>query len=296
MTRDPRSTVVVLTHERAAEVERTLARLVELPERPRIVVVDNGSHDGTAGRIARRFPAVEVLRLAHNAGAAGRNAGAARVGTPYVAFCDDDSWWAPGALARAADLLDAHPRVAAVAARVLVGADERLDPTCAAMAASPLDSRGLPGPALIGFMAGAVVLRTRAFRDAGGYEPRLVIGAEEELLGLDLAARGWRIVYADAVVAHHHPSPARDARARALLHARNRLWIAGLRLRPAAAWRESVDALRAAHGVRAPALLAALGGLRWVLAERRPVPRQVEAMYRRVHRAPASRGVSATRA
>ncbi|MDO0931403.1 hypothetical protein QQY66_06815 [Streptomyces sp. DG2A-72] len=31
--------------------------------------------------------------------------------TPYVAFSDDDSWWTPGALRQAADLLDVHPRL-----------------------------------------------------------------------------------------------------------------------------------------------------------------------------------------
>ena len=47
------------------------------------------------------------------------------------------------------------------------------------MAASPLDARGLPGPALIGFMAGAVVMRTAAYREVGGYEPRLFHTADE---------------------------------------------------------------------------------------------------------------------
>jgi hypothetical protein len=47
-TGDPRLAVVMITHNRRAEVLRSLAHLSELPERPRIVVVDNGSTDGTA--------------------------------------------------------------------------------------------------------------------------------------------------------------------------------------------------------------------------------------------------------
>src|SRR5262245_34272344 len=62
-------------------------------------------------------------RSERNLGAAGRNAGVRAARTPYVALCDDDAWWAPGALARAAHLLDVHPTLAVVCARVLVGPD-----------------------------------------------------------------------------------------------------------------------------------------------------------------------------
>jgi GT2 family glycosyltransferase len=281
---DARVSVVVLTHERADEVLRSLRYLAASSAAPPLIVVDNASRDGTAERVAREFPQARLVRLPRNLGAAGRNLGVTRAATPYVAFCDDDVWWADGALARAADLLDAHADLAVVAARVLVGADERVDPTCEFMAASPLDARGLPGPALIGFMAGACVTRVRAFREAGGYEARLCIGAEESLLGLDLAARGWRMVYAADVVAHHHPSVARDPARRRMLLARNRIWIAWLRLSSALAWRETRAALREAkaHGVLARTLWRTLGGLGWVASRRRPVAPNVERMYRAV--------------
>jgi len=274
----------VLTFNRADEVLRTLQRLTRLPERPPVIVVDNGSEDGTADRVGEAFGQVEVVRCRRNLGAAGRNAGVARAGTPYVAFCDDDTWWEPGALGRAADLLDAHPDVAAVAARVLVGDNDREDPTCAAMAQSPLRWAGLPGPALIGFMAGAVVMRADAFRRAGGYAPELFLGGEERLLGLDLAAAGWRMVYAADVVTHHHPSALRDAPGRRVLLARNAAWIACLRLRWPTARREILRAWRGLQGGREcmAAVAATLRGLPWAFARRRVVPREVESMMRQV--------------
>lgn len=117
---DQRTTVVVITHNRRDDLMHTLDRLAELPERPPVIVVDNASQDGSAEAVRRRHPHVRLLEPGRNLGAVGRNLAARLVSTPYIAFCDDDSWWDPGSLAGAADLLDAHPRLAAVTARILV--------------------------------------------------------------------------------------------------------------------------------------------------------------------------------
>ena len=114
-------TIVMITHNRLVEVLLSLEHLSRLAERPKILVVDNGSGDGTAAAVGRQFPHVEVLTLAENLGAAGRTIGVAHASTPYVAFCDDDTWWEPGSLGRAADLFDVHPQVAVMTGRILVG-------------------------------------------------------------------------------------------------------------------------------------------------------------------------------
>ncbi|NML14247.1 glycosyltransferase family 2 protein [Azohydromonas caseinilytica] len=284
---DPRVSVVVLTHERPQELERTLQRLQALPERPALIVVNNGSAPAAA-EVVRRFEGVTLVQCPRNLGAAGRNLGVARVRTPYVAFCDDDTWWEPGSLSRAAAVLDAHPRLAVLNARVLVGPENRVDPACECMAASPLDSRGLPGPRLVSFMAGAVVMRVQAFREAGSYEPRFFLGAEEVLLGQDLMAAGWDMAYVASVCTHHHPSPARDRRARALVTTRNRLWLAWLRLPWPLAWHETRKVWRdgVAQGVAGAALRAALAGLPWVLARRRVLPPPVVELIVQVHGGP----------
>jgi GT2 family glycosyltransferase len=274
--------VVVLTHDRRDGVLATLARLAALPERPPIVVVDNASRDGTADAIVRRCPTVDVVRLARNTGAAGRNVGLLRLRTPYAALCDDDTWWTPGGLARAAALLDAHPRLAIVTARVLVGAEEREDPTCAIMAASPVPplAPGLPGMPLLGFLAGASVVRREALLAVGGFEPRLFIGGEEKLLAVDLAAAGWAMAYVDDLVVHHHPSAARDAGARRRLLARNAVWFAWLRRPVPSALRATRRVLRERAGRRG--CVNALRGLGWVLRDRRVAPPQVEGALRRL--------------
>jgi GT2 family glycosyltransferase len=278
-----RVAVVIATRNRGPELLGTLTRLRALSERPRIVVVDNGSTDGTAELVRAHHPDVQVVGLRRNRGAAARTVGARLVDSPYVAFSDDDSWWAPGALGQAAELLDRHPRLAVLAARVLVGPDRRRDPVCDEMAHSPLGrAADLPGPSVLGFIACGAVVRRSAFLEVGGFHARLGVGGEEELLAVDLAARGWGLAYVAEVVAYHHPSPSRDPSARRRVQVRNALWSAWLR-RPldGAARRTAQLAALALHQPGASSgLLLAILGLPWVLRERQPVPRELEAALR----------------
>jgi GT2 family glycosyltransferase len=195
-----------------------------------------------------------------------------------VAFSDDDSWWARGALTRAADHFDAHPRLAVLAARVLVGPTDRLDPVCAAMAASPLPRPpDLPGPSVLGFVACGAVVRRDPFLGAGGFPSNYGVGGEEAPLALALAGAGWGLAYVADVVAHHHPSPSRTPYPRAVRQHRNDLWTAWSRLPVVDAVLTTTRLLgRPRHdpAMRAGAW-AAIRGMGPVLRERRPVPRHV---------------------
>jgi GT2 family glycosyltransferase len=280
-----RIAVVVITRNRRGDLVEALARLVALPERPRVVVVDNGSDDGTPAAVAQRFPQVELIALGENRGGAARNVGVRAVRTPYVAFADDDSWWAPGALAAAVEVLDAHPRLALVNGHILVGEGEHDDPVCRAMASSPLlPAPGQPGRALLSFIACAAVVRRDAFLQVGGFLPELQVGGEEEILGSDLAAAGWHLSYLPELVVHHHPSTQRDPDRRRANALRNVLWTTWLRRPLGPAMRGSLRALAAAppDRVTARAVGEAVRGIPWVVRRRRPAPARIEAMRRQL--------------
>jgi GT2 family glycosyltransferase len=281
-----RLTVIILTYNREAELHRTLERMLSLPEQLTLIVVDNASQDGTSAMVRSAFPEVTLISLPSNLGAAGRNAGARCAQTQYIAFCDDDTWWATGALERAVRLLDAHADVAVLSARVLVGAKESEDPACSVMASSPLPSKGLPGPALLGFLAGASVMRRVPFIEAGGYEPRFFIGGEEALLTLDLVSAGWKVVYVRQLTVHHYPSAVRDSGGRYFHLVRNALWVAWMRLPPSAAVRETLRLCRSAYGRRVlvPAFMSALWGLPWVISRRQTIAPETAHWYSRLPR------------
>jgi GT2 family glycosyltransferase len=278
----PTVTAVIATRNRRAELCTTLDRLSDLPERPAIIVVDNGSQDGTAREVRRAFPRVDLVSLRRNLGACARNVGVRRAQTPYVALNDDDSWWEPGALSKAVAVLEASPRTGIVAAATMVGPEDAPDPINELMAASPLPQGCLPGPRVLGFLGCAAVARRQAYLAAGGYSRLLFIGGEEELLAYDLAAKGWPVSYRVDVVAHHWPSPVRDARRRRVQEIRNRLLVAWLR-RPLPRAAGDTIRLAAAAGrdpVAGRAVAEAALRLPAALVLRRRLPAQVEADIR----------------
>jgi GT2 family glycosyltransferase len=267
-------TVVVATRNRRRELRVTLAKLAALSESPRVIVVDNGSQDGTADEV-RGFEGVELVELGANRGAYARTVGAALAQSELVAFSDDDSWWRDGSLRRAAGVFAAHPALGLLAARVLVGPGERLDPVSAMMESAGRESP--PGPAVLGFLACGAVVRRDAFLQAGGFRHESV-GGEEALLAIDLAAQGWLLAYVRDVVAHHHPSRMRDGHERATTVIYSELRTAWLRRRPKHVVR--LTAAVVAQAVHRRHARRALGqfvhDLPFIIRNRRPVDANLE--------------------
>ncbi|MDY6811869.1 MAG: glycosyltransferase [Actinomycetota bacterium] len=279
----PRTSFVIASRDRSSELATVLNRLLDSTECP-IILVDNASRDDSvavASRVARRSGnRVTVVELDENLGAVGRNVGVARARTPFVAFCDDDSWWEPASIPLAERVFDAQPSVALLAARTVVWPDLRDDPIVADLAASPLGhDPALPGPSVLGFLSCSAIVRKSAFEAVGGFSPLLHFRGEEQLLAWDLAAAGWDLCFCETLTAFHQPSAqrpttaAQDARS-----TRNAALTAWLRrpLRPCAA--ASAAMLRAAVRDRehARALGQAVRLLPAVCAHRRRLPVAVE--------------------
>jgi GT2 family glycosyltransferase len=276
-------TVVVASRNRRDDLLATLPR----HEAP-VILVDNASTDGTVEAVREAHPEVTVLPLDRNHGAHGRTLGVAQAATTFVAFADDDSWWAPGDLARAVAIMRAHPRLAVLNARIVVGPEERLDPVCAEMADSPLGTAAdLPGPTLLGFIACGAIVRTEAFEAVGGFDAVVRFPGEEERLSLDLAAAGWGMAYVDSVTVHHHPSPRRDPPGRRQAGIwRSKVLTAVMRYPAADLAGVLATAVRSGRPGR-EGLVRAVPGLPAALRGRRPIPPEVRAAVRLLAGEPA---------
>lgn len=271
----PRVTTVVMTRDRREQLLRSLPC-----HGAPLVVVDNGSTDGSPDAAQACRPDARIVRAPGNLGALARNTGVELAQTPYAAFADDDSWWSPGSLDRAADLMDAHPGLAVLVASVLVGPQDRPDPINAQLVDSPLRNRlGLPGRPVLGFLACSVVVRRSAFLGVGGFDEVVFFYGEETRVALDLVTRGWGVQHVPELVVHHHPRTRRPGdEGRPLLADRNELLTALMR-RP---WPVVVRhaARLGASPPRWPALAAAACRAPGALRRRRPIPSGLEAELR----------------
>jgi GT2 family glycosyltransferase len=283
-----RGTVVMTTHNRADRALRGVERLLAAPDPWPVTVVDDASTDGTGERLRRAFAEhleqgrLNVLTSERNRGGAARTLGVRDATTELVAFADDDSWWAPGALDRAEEVFAHHPGLGLLAATVVVEPDGRPDPIVDQLADSPLPSSE-PGPSVLGFLACGAVVRRRAYLSVGGFHPMFHIGGEEELLALDLRVAGWRVVHVPSVVAHHEPDHddgGRDDREVRLSH--NRLLVRWMRRPLRTAIRSTLvsTARSATDRTERRAVLATLTTLPTALRERKVLPGPLEAEVR----------------
>jgi glycosyltransferase involved in cell wall biosynthesis len=137
----------------------------------KVIVIDDGSTDGTAALPAAHGAPVELVALPHNRGAAAaRNAGIARCTAEYVAFLDADDRWLPGKLDAQVAALEQAPGAAFALCGVRVFADSGLgaDEAAALLAQQP--------ESVEGWMASALLARRSLFARAGHFAVDLRIG------------------------------------------------------------------------------------------------------------------------
>lgn len=274
--------IVLLCYNCAEWIDRTLKELTELDERPKIIAVDNGSTDTTIDILKSYGDQVEVVATGKNIGGASRNTGVVYATTEYIAFADDDTVWAPGSLAKVVEYFKKYPKLAVINAKILVGDEHRLDPISKEMAESPLkDKDDLPGHVLLSFMGGATAIRRKAYLDAGGYERKLFLGGEEELLASEVIRRGGEMRYIEDVVVYHYPSNQSAAKLRPY-GIRNALWFAWRRrsIPSALQWTKYIVTSTPKRMNFFKGILGFFKGLPWVIRTRDPLPRDLERQYR----------------
>jgi glycosyltransferase involved in cell wall biosynthesis len=117
--------VIVPAYNRAATIGATLESIMSQEGWPfEVIVVDDGSRDGTADIARRHAPGATVIEQANKRRSAARNNGASRAQGRFLYFFDSDDLMEPGAIARLAGCLHDHPDAAVAYGSVDVFVDD----------------------------------------------------------------------------------------------------------------------------------------------------------------------------
>jgi len=209
------ASVVVPNWNGRGWLEACLNSLATQTVRPlEVIVVDNGSTDGSVAYVRGEHPGVRILELDHNTGfahAANRGLRAAR--GRFVALINTDVVLTPDWLAVMSEALGRHPEAAAVACKILALRDPgrvydagdvlRRDGACEQRGRFGTD-RGQwnqPGE-VFGACAAAALYRRAAVMSVDGFDERFFAYLEDVDLALRLALAGWRCRY-EPTVAYH---------------------------------------------------------------------------------------------
>jgi O-antigen biosynthesis protein len=251
--RRPDVSIVIVTLDPGDVLEQALQALLGHTESCyELIVVDNGSQDGTVSFVRQIENATIVLNTENVGFGAANNQGAARARGRYVVFLNDDAFVHDGWLAPLLERVEGDERVGAVGP-MLLNPDGSLQCAGALLSRSGSvvcygedDSPERPEYRLarvVDFLAGACLLvRRRAFNEVGGFDTAYGLGYYEDAdLCLALAARGYCSVYEPGSrVTHIRGRPGADLlllalRNRALFERRWRRVLASRPLAPLAA-------------------------------------------------------------
>jgi GT2 family glycosyltransferase len=193
-----------------------------------VIVVDNGSTDGSPDLVRERYPWATVLALGENTGfafACNRGVEAAR-DAGYVALINSDVVLAPEWIERMTDALDSAPGAASVACKMVdlddagviydAGDVLRRDGACDQRGRFlPDDGRWDDPGDVFAACGGAALYRRDAFLAAdGGFDQRFFAYLEDVDLGLRLRSRGWTCRYEPRAIARHAGGGTSGQRAR----------------------------------------------------------------------------------
>lgn len=232
----PEETVsaVVIARNRRDALTLVLDRLEVLPLRE-VVVVDNGSEDGTPD-VARSRRRVRLFEAGENLGLAARNLGAREAVGDLLLMLDDDSYPLPGAVETLTEAFAHQPRLGAAGGLVRdVDANGRL------LFERELGTfdwwlrAGRTGDPREGFPAfffpeGACMIRRSAYLEAGGFFEPYFVGSSEIDLTTRLVGLDWDVRYFPTAVFEHIKAAQERSLERTLyFRIRNHLWYLWLR-------------------------------------------------------------------
>lgn len=222
----PRLDIIIVNHNTSADLQACLSSLETAPPAipHHILVVDNASSDDSVAAVTRRWPLVEVVPLAENAGfAAANNVGIRRTSSPLVLLLNSDTVVPKGAIDTLVGRLEATgaaaagPRLVNAEGAPEVSFGPMLSPLAEVaqrmrvrLAASKAGwarryvARHVSRERLVDWVSGACLLvRRAAAQEAGLLDERFFMYEEDVDFCASLRSRGGHVIFTPATQVVH---------------------------------------------------------------------------------------------
>ena len=205
-------TIVIPSWNRAPDLRACIRSVLAQEYDPKeIVVVDNGSTDGTQDIVRNEFPSVRLIANRTNLGASmAKNQGVAASDAEFVWFLDSDSEVeSPSCLAAMVDIAHTHPDVGAVGGEIFASADGQRHMTLKTVCANGETRTIMIEPEGVtlrncDYLATCNCFMRRAMvQELGGFDTRYFVLSEDKELGWRLKQRGLRSVIDSRTAALH---------------------------------------------------------------------------------------------
>jgi glycosyltransferase involved in cell wall biosynthesis len=199
----PRATVVITTKDRKDELREALPLVLAQTEPVEVLVIDDGSDDGTSEMVRSEFPQVRLERSPRSLGLiAQRTRAAALASAPILVSVDDDARLvSPLTIEQTLEDFD-HELIGAVAIPFV---DVR-STTTVRQVGPDRDGRWI----VSSYIGTAHAVRRELFQRLGGYREELVQMGEEPEFCLRLLEAGYATRLGRADKIHHLESPKRN--------------------------------------------------------------------------------------
>jgi GT2 family glycosyltransferase len=180
-----------------------------------VLLVDNGSTDGSQAYTRAEFPEVRLIELGRNQGFTGAcNAGFAAATSPILILLNNDTETDPHWLENLLDAFDRHPEVGSIASRMMLfdrrdhfhtaGDLVRLDGTPGNRGVWQKDEGQYDNEEYV-FSAcgGAAAYRREVLEQVGYLDDAYFFSCEDVDLGWRINLAGWRVLYLPTAIVYH---------------------------------------------------------------------------------------------